>query len=612
MIIATYVYTDENGNPLYRKLRDENKNMVWERYADGVWVSGRGGGDCPLYNLPAVIKAVESGMVIVITEGEKDAGRLIDIGIVATTTPDGANTPWRTRYTRTLAGAAHVKVYADRDPEGHEHAQDVFKELYGSVGKLEIFEADLDFKGADVSDHLDAGKTLKEMRPVEPDIAPGLGPRPKYPVDNLCGPLRQFVEWTVRDGLHAEATGPAGLAVLATLCGDARMVSPIETAPSLWLVAIGPPSSGKSPALQQAFKLVDAEFKRQMDRYVNEKMQCNGIREQGGFVRDPVPPKPWYVGDSTPEALVTTMNESNGKIAIIADELDAVLSAFGAYSTGKRGSDAERARYREWWSGRPISKVRVGTGQVYIPEPVLTIFGLLVPEDVWKLGGATNGDWARWLPSSVPPGTPVVPKEKEPVPAGWTEAVSRLMELRGIPREWRLDDDGFRLFEDACKRWREQRYNTPEHVTQALMKADAQACRMATVIAESMNPIGIGGVIPAGAMQSAIAIVDFSMKVWESIPGERSLLAVSTEARAQLNAVQRLLAWIQRREPDGNGVRKTTKREIMRAKVAGCKTAKEVDEMIDAYVKEYQGTRQHVKNDRGAPTVYIREPVTSG
>lgn len=89
-VIDTYVYTDENRNPLYRKLKDENKNFVWERYVNGEWVTGRGGQAPPLYNLPAVIKAVESGQVIVVTEGEKDADRITATGITATTNPDGA------------------------------------------------------------------------------------------------------------------------------------------------------------------------------------------------------------------------------------------------------------------------------------------------------------------------------------------------------------------------------------------------------------------------------------------------------------------------------------------------------------------------------------------
>lgn len=614
---TSYVYTDADGEPLFRKTRTPDKDFFWETFKGGEWVSGRGGAECPLYNLPAVVKAIESGVGIWIVEGEKDADRLNSMGLVATTNPDGAGPgKWLTSYTRALVGAK-VRIIADRDIIGQDHAQEIYKSLLGNAASIEIFEAAVDdVKGADVSDHLDAGLTLGELRPVEPDIAPGLGKLPDYPVRLIGGPLRQFVDWAIRDGLHAEAAGPAGLAALSAVCGDARMDAPISTTPALWLTIIGPSSSGKSPAIHHAFQEIDKENERIADE--NERLRAKYELDRQGD-RHMIKPRsipPLTGGNETPEALVRLLRKSNGVMAIVVDELDSFLSSMGAYSTSRRGGDADRARFREMWSGRPINYTRVGQGgennqvEIHIGKPVLTIFGPLLPGDLYKLGGVTNGDWARWLPASVPPEVPKAPQFHEDKPKLWTQTVNELIRLRGKPRKWYLGDDAYQLFTDARDRWVTEQFDSPEHVSQALMKASDQVCRIAMVLAESAYP-GRGGEIPAKAMASAIALVDYSMDVWRSLPGERSVLVSTPFERAEQNAVARLLAWIQRR-PAVGGIRKATKREIMRAKVAGVKTSADVDQMLNAYVAEYPGTVK-IDNDRHGPArVYITEPLTTG
>lgn len=607
-----YIYTDADGNPLFAKVRGEDKQFGWERYADGTWVTGRGGQECPLYNLPAIIKAVESGTGIWVVEGEKDADRLTAMGRTATTNPDGAGPgKWLGAYTRTLAGA-DVRIIADRDSNGQDHAQEIYKSLLGIARSVSIWEAAVDAKGADVSDHLDAGMSLDELVPVDPDVAPGLSRAPDYPVEALGGPLREFVDWAVRDGLHPEAAGPAALAALAAVCGDARIDQPIRTTPSLWLTIIGSASSGKSPAIRHAFEQIDR--KNAQIGLGNARM----IAAAEGS-RQAVKTEPTFTGgNQTPEALLRVMKKSGGVFAVVVDELDSFLSSMGAYSTTKRGGDAERARFREMWSGRPISYSRVGQGgasnqvEFNIDEPVLTIFGPLLPADLYKLGGVTNGDWARWLPAYVPPEVPEIPEYCERKPPAWVESVNRLIAHRGHPRYWKIRDEAFREFRAARDRWRREQFDAPEHVAQALMKAGEQACRIALVLAESGWP-GQGGDIPARVMRSAIALMDYHIGVWRSLPGERSVLAVRQDERAELNAAARLLQWIQRRPKDADGIRKASRRQIQQARVAGMKTPDDVDRAIGAYTEEYPGTLRLVPNPHGGrPTVYLTEPVTTG
>ena len=86
----------------------------------------------------------------------------------------------------------------------------------------------------------------------EPVLLPAV---PRYPTGALVGPLREFVEWAERDGLHPETAGAAGLAALVTLTGPARLkLSEVkEIRAILWIALIGIASSGKSPAFEHAF-----------------------------------------------------------------------------------------------------------------------------------------------------------------------------------------------------------------------------------------------------------------------------------------------------------------------------------------------------------------------
>lgn len=83
-----YIYTDKNGNPLYRQIRKQegkDKSFYSEKFVNGKWVKGLEGIDRVLYNLPSVIKAVEQAQKIYFVEGEKDVKTLKEKGLVATT-----------------------------------------------------------------------------------------------------------------------------------------------------------------------------------------------------------------------------------------------------------------------------------------------------------------------------------------------------------------------------------------------------------------------------------------------------------------------------------------------------------------------------------------------
>lgn len=168
-----YVYTDEDGEPLFRVtkvLHESGKKDFFQQGADGRggWRKGKGAMKAVrlvLWKLPEVEAAIASGKVIHSTEGEKDTQALIDAGEVATCHPMGAG-KWHPRYTEALEGAAEVVVWADRDAAGYRCAAQRLSALQKAGIPARAVLPIPEGKGADAFDHLAAGHTVKAAKPI--------------------------------------------------------------------------------------------------------------------------------------------------------------------------------------------------------------------------------------------------------------------------------------------------------------------------------------------------------------------------------------------------------------------------------------------------------------
>ncbi|RBY95756.1 hypothetical protein DQ237_11385 [Blastococcus sp. TF02-8] len=175
--VRRYVYCDEAGVPLFRvvKLPGTNgKSRTYQERADGHggWFGGAGamqGVRRPLYRLDEVLEAVGEGRTIHITEGESDADALNGwfikhrVNAWATCHPGGAG-KWRPEHTATLAGAARVVVWADRDAPGYACAHQRLAAVLAAGLRA---EARVPIEGKDVRDHLAAGHAPHEGKRVK-------------------------------------------------------------------------------------------------------------------------------------------------------------------------------------------------------------------------------------------------------------------------------------------------------------------------------------------------------------------------------------------------------------------------------------------------------------
>lgn len=177
-----YIYTDEKKKPLFRvkkltlangkkqfhqsgangkggwrKVVRDGEGKVVERPMDGVRLV--------LWRLPMVLRAVSDGAEIHLAEGEKDVVALAKAGVAATCHPMGAG-KWRDEYTQSLTGAASVVVWADRDPAGYACAHRRLSALLGAGIPARACLPIPDHKGADAFDHLAAGHSPSDGKPV--------------------------------------------------------------------------------------------------------------------------------------------------------------------------------------------------------------------------------------------------------------------------------------------------------------------------------------------------------------------------------------------------------------------------------------------------------------
>lgn len=155
---AVYDYTDESGRLLYQVLRKFGKKFVQRRPESGGWQWGLGEVQRVPFRLPKVLQSDFVGIV----EGEKDVLSLERIGIVASCNNGGAGN-FKPELAQYFAGK-RLAIFPDNDDPGREHAIKVARILAPIAKSLKIVELpDLPEKG-DVSDFLQKGGTVEQIR----------------------------------------------------------------------------------------------------------------------------------------------------------------------------------------------------------------------------------------------------------------------------------------------------------------------------------------------------------------------------------------------------------------------------------------------------------------
>lgn len=161
--VAEYIYCDENGTELYRVIRFDPKGFrQCHKDANGETVWNMIGVRLVPYHLDELVRTIAQGHGdVFITEGEKDADALRQLGITATCNTGGAG-KWRDEYSDYFKGVqGKVTIIADRDPKeknypGQRHAFAVRDSLLKVGVKAVVVYVP---EGKDAADYIQSGAT---------------------------------------------------------------------------------------------------------------------------------------------------------------------------------------------------------------------------------------------------------------------------------------------------------------------------------------------------------------------------------------------------------------------------------------------------------------------
>ncbi len=134
-IVATYDYTDSQGNLIFQTVRYEPKDFRQRRPdGKGEWVYNLQGVNTVPYRLQTVIEPSD----VLIVEGEKDVETLRGLGFVATCNPMGAG-KWKPVYNPYFT-EKNIVILPDNDDAGRKHALSIARNLRGIVKSLKVIE----------------------------------------------------------------------------------------------------------------------------------------------------------------------------------------------------------------------------------------------------------------------------------------------------------------------------------------------------------------------------------------------------------------------------------------------------------------------------------------
>jgi replicative DNA helicase len=158
-VVAIYDYTDGNGKLLYQVLRYIGKDFKQRRPdGSGSWKWGLG----DVERVPYRLEKVKHSEFVAVCEGEKDVLTLERVGMVATCNNGGAGN-FRAELVPHFAGK-HVAIFPDNDDPGRDHAMKVAAMLVPAVKSLKIVELPGVPAKGDVTDFVNAGGTVSDLR----------------------------------------------------------------------------------------------------------------------------------------------------------------------------------------------------------------------------------------------------------------------------------------------------------------------------------------------------------------------------------------------------------------------------------------------------------------
>ncbi|MEQ1634149.1 MAG: DUF3987 domain-containing protein, partial [Planctomycetota bacterium] len=464
---ASYDYFDAAGELVGRVYRFDLEGGV-KHFRQGHCENGRWYAEAmphprPPYRLPELLRGAAAVPVFVV-EGEKCADAVAELGFVATTSSQGAQSPHKTDWSH-LEGRK-VVIMPDQDEPGSRYAEKVLwlARQAGADAVVVLHLDGLDESG-DVVDWIrmrrDAGADLEAIAtelqqlakqalaatPVDSSPPEEVDGYTEFPLHALPAECRQMAE----EGSTAHSVDPAFFAVpmlpiLAGCIGNSCRVLVKEgwSEPSvMWAAIVAHSGAGKSPPLRQLLQAIEEHesvLERRHAQAVKDYEQL--LAAQAKDKKEPLPPRPLWKGllvqDATWEALATRLEAHPRGLLMYQDELAGFFKSFNKY---RGGDDREK-----WLSHFDAGTVRVdrkgmqgrGPVQIRIPYGAVSVVGTVQPRIALECmqGSSEESGLAARFRLAMPPSRPAVWSEmtiSAAARAGWKAVVEGLLRLSFDP-----------------------------------------------------------------------------------------------------------------------------------------------------------------------------------
>ncbi|BBE74572.1 DUF3987 domain-containing protein [Oharaeibacter diazotrophicus] len=224
---------------------------------------------------------------------------------------------------------------------------------------------------------------------------------PSFPLDVLPPAIRGFVEekavhlGTCRSALAMAALGACSGAIDHRWKLRPRQHGEWSVSPRLWVLLVGDPSRGKTPAINAALAPIEAEEAARRQAYLN----AVGEHERAP-VTSPEPEKPdrLVVGDVTVEKLGEILSRQSRGVLVKRDEIAGWVGAMEKYSGG-RGSAVDRAFWLQAYNGGTFTVDRQTRGELYVSNLSVSLIGGIQPARLAQLRDLeADGLLQRFLP----------------------------------------------------------------------------------------------------------------------------------------------------------------------------------------------------------------------
>lgn len=257
-----------------------------------------------------------------------------------------------------------------------------------------------------------------------PDVILELPEPAPFPIDSLPKSLAILsAKAALAFPCPPEHLALPGLVVLGSGIGNSRILRVKEgwyERALIYAMLISRPGGVKTPPMEEAatpartvqgaskvlYEEQRAEYKIEHERWMEKKRRA--IRDDGNIEREPASPT-WertVVGDTTVEALCDKLSQNPRGLALLRDELSAVVRGLNQY---KGGAGSDRSYYLEFWNNNPnIAVDRRGTDDAkLLDRPYLSIYGTMQPDVMAEIdeGGKHDGFRDRFLisyPNPIP------------------------------------------------------------------------------------------------------------------------------------------------------------------------------------------------------------------